>query len=219
MSIICFTKKIKKCNISSIRKVKMEKKKKFFIITISICVCMMLICGTILILPTSSWLSRSSTHDASGTVAKAGITVLNGSTTLTGNYSLTLGTSATTSNLKIKNTGTASEIVRLRYCIKASDNNTVLTSSNITVTFNTDFIAHERLDTTWSGYLFYNKALEANAIQSVITSITPLTGYTNTTVLIQISAEAVLYSGNAYTTGATDKYPWDSVPSNWFVFN
>lgn len=126
---------------------------------------------------------------------------------------------ATTVNHKVKNTGTAQELVRVYYAIKDLDNEKVLTSDDVSVSINSDFIAHEKLDGVWAGYLYYNKALDANALVSIINSITPSASYANKGVIIQIQAECVLYSGNAYSTGQTTKYPWSSVPSTWFVMS
>lgn len=134
-------------------------------------------------------------------------------------FTLQLGTTSTAvsaTNLKIKNTGTASELVRLYYSIRTLDNETTLTTADANVTFNSDFIAHERLDTAWAGYLYYNKALAKDEIVSPITSITAKASIANKPVIIQISAECVLYAGNAYTVGDTAKRPWTSVPSSWF---
>lgn len=204
----------------------MERKTKFFIFSIAICMTLMLLSGTMLLLPTASWLSKqnSVTGDSSATtVAQAGIRVFNGSSEISSsnNSNVVLGASgsATSVNIKLKNTGTAQELVRVYYAIKDLDNERVLTTADATVSINSDFIAHERLDTAWAGYLYYNKALDTNTLVSIINSITPTSNYANQTVVIQIQAECVLYSGNAYSTGETTKYPWSSVPSNWFVLS
>lgn len=135
------------------------------------------------------------------------------------NVVLGAANTATAVNYKVKNTGTAQELVRVYYAIKDLDNEKVLTSNDVSVSINSDFIAHENLDGVWAGYLYYNKALDANALVSVINSITPLSDYANKGVIIQIQAECVLYSGNAYSSGDVSKYPWASVPSTWFVMS
>ncbi len=133
------------------------------------------------------------------------------------NVVLGAANTATAVNHKVKNTGTAQELIRVYYAIKDLDNEKVLTSDDVSVSINSDFISHEKLDGVWAGYLYYNKALDAGTLVSVINSITPLSDYANKGVIIQIQAECVLYSGNAYSSGETTKYPWASVPSNWFV--
>lgn len=200
---------------------KMERKTKIFMISMIFSLIVMILSGTILLLPTSTWLSQEKSVENSSTikVAEATIDVLNNSTTLTtSNNTVTLGASGskTTGTFKIKNTGTASTLVRLYYCLKGDDGETTLTTDDVAVVFNSVFIEHERADTAWAGYLFLNKEFAVNEIQNIFTSFTPTTAYANKTITIQIQAECVLYSGNAYTQNLTPK-PWDSVPSNWFV--
>lgn len=167
---------------------------------------------------TARWTNSS----GSGVIGKCkfhNIFLAEESTAKAGNYTLQLGavsTATSATNLKVKNTGTAPELVRLYYSIKTLDNETTLTSADADVSFNSDFIAHERLDTAWAGYLYYNKALAKDGIISPITSITAKASMANKPVIIQISAECVLYAGNAYTVGDTANRPWTSVPSSWF---
>ena len=139
------------------------------------------------------------------------------STAKAGSYTTNLGTagSATSLSLKVKNTGTASGLVRLYYNIKTVDNKT-LTSADASVVINSDFIVHEKLDTAHCGYLFYNAAIDPSEIVNIFTSITPTEKMANEMIVIQLSAESVVYAGNAYSAGVTDKYPWSSVPANWF---
>lgn len=139
------------------------------------------------------------------------------STAKAGSYTANLGTagSATSLSLKVKNTGTASGLVRLYYNIKTVDNKT-LTSADASVVINSDFIVHEKLDTAHCGYLFYNAAMDPSEIVNIFTSITPTEKMANEMIVIQLSAESVVYAGNAYSAGVTDKYPWSSVPANWF---
>lgn len=199
---------------------KMEKK--YFKLLITLCFVMVAIATTMLVLPTTTWLSKmDNTNVNTGTskVATAGLALYNNTTPITegSSYTVKLGASgsATTLNLKVKNTGTASCLLRVYYNIKTADNKT-LTSADASVAINSGFLAHEKLGTAHCGYLFYNSALDANATVNVFTSITPTTNMANQTVVIQLSAESVVYAGNAYTVGETSKYPWSSVPANWF---
>ena len=200
---------------------KMEKNK-YFNMLIVLCIVLVLLATTMLVLPTVTWLSKTdntTTNTGTSKVATAGLALYNNTTQITegSSYTVTLGSSgsATALNLKVKNTGTASCLLRLYYNIKTADNQT-LTSADASVVINSNFIAHEKLGTAHCGYLFYNAALDANSTVNVFTSITPTANMAGKQVVVQLSAESVVYAGNAYTTGETSKYPWSSVPANWF---
>ena len=195
---------------------------KYFKMLIGLCAILMIVATTILVLPTVTWLAKmDSTNTNTGTskVATASLALYNNTTLISqgSSYTVTLGASgsATTLNLKVKNTGTAGCLLRVYYNIKTADNQT-LTSADASVVVNSNFLAHEKLSTAHCGYLFYNAELAANGTVNVFTSITPTANMANKAVIVQLSAESVIYAGNAYTTGQTAKYPWSSVPANWF---
>ena len=195
---------------------------KYVKMLITLCFVLLVVATTMLVLPTVTWLSKtdnSTTNTGTSKVATAGVALYNNTTLINegSSYTVTLGASgsATSLNLKVKNTGTASCLLRLYYNIKTSENQT-LTSADATVVINSNFIAHEKLGTAHCGYLFYNAALDAAATINIFTSITPTANMANKQIVVQLSAESVVYAGNPYTTGETTKYPWSSIPDTWF---
>lgn len=141
-------------------------------------------------------------------------------------FSVTLSTvnTAVPINLKARNVGTLSGIVRVQmaiYYLNAS-NQMVAVNSSLALVTNTGWI-NEFVPTTYSGNSYYNSLIlpygqsSSNEV-SIISSITPTNSiYANATIIIVITEASILeYQSNPYknSTGT----PWGTLPSGFTAY-
>ncbi len=180
---------------------------------------------------TSSWLTTvnsSAQTDGTASIPNPTVEFYNGTTLLTSAYPFTTGDSGNTTslNIHIKNTSYAEDelqnaaarvLVRVFYTIYVDEGvKEIATTKHISsVTYGNYILTHDHLPNTYSGYLFVNGAIEPNTFVRLFTNIIPTEEGANKTFKLQLSAEALLYEGNPYSTGELSKAPWQSYPDNW----
>lgn len=125
-------------------------------------------------------------------------------------------------NLKFKNTGTISGLVRVTFNMfqKVDANgftqNILIKKNEANVSFN-NYVAQyadSSLQDVYGHYYLYNSVVNANETVDIVTGITPNASFTNNTVYIEVVCEIIAYSGNAYLVNDAVK-PFGEVPAEW----
>ena len=220
----CFTKNAEKCKIIFEKERKVEKQNfnTKFKILFAYCLIAIMLLSCSFVLFTSSWLTTSDNSamtDDLSVLPTTGLEFYNKTTKLEGPLAFTTDNVNTPTELQIyvKNTGNARAIVRLFYAFYVDTEMKEIATTNhfSSVSYGNYWLTHEHLPNTYSGYLFFDGAIEPNSYVQLFNSVTATSDWANKVVTLHITGESVLYDGNAYTVGATDKYPWPSYPEQW----